>query len=76
MELLYTFHDMMSVGNFIFRIPLDKWGKKKTLLTWTRDFSSKHFLVCNFLLKMSTFKLTINLTFGRNRFGKRTVYIF
>ena len=31
MELLYTFHDMMSVGNFIFRIPLDKWGKKKTL---------------------------------------------
>ena len=41
---------------------------------WSRDFSKKCFLLCNFLLEISTFRSAVKLTFGHNRFGKRTVY--
>ena len=41
---------------------------------WLLDFFWKYFLVCNFLLAKSTSAQTMKLTFGRNKFGKRTLY--
>ena len=41
------------------------------IMMWSCDFSSYN--VCNFLVEISTFKQAIKLTFGRNKFGKRTV---
>ena len=46
-----------------------------TSLMWSRDFFWKFYNVCNFLVEISTFKQDIKLTFGRNKFGKRTRYL-
>ena len=57
------------------RIPLEKLNYKMTSLMWSRDFFWKFYNVCNFLVEISTFKQDIKLTFGRNKFGKRTRYL-
>ena len=59
-----------------------KWHQLETYIDDTQQTSWKwscgfswNFLqnVCNFLAEMATFKQAIKLTFGRNKFGKRTV---
>ena len=55
------------------RIPLDKWGHKITLWIRSRGFSWNLLQCLQLLSKMSTFTQAINLTFGRSKFGKRTV---
>ena len=44
-----------------------------SLAMWSHEFSWKYFLVCNSLLEMSASTQTMNLKFGRYRFGKITV---
>ena len=51
------------------------------ILTWLHSghewghvtFRRISYYFCNFLVEMSTFKQAIKLTFGRNKFGKRTM---
>ena len=40
---------------------------------WSRDTSGNSYNICNFLVEMLTYKQTIILTFGRNKFSKRTL---
>ena len=58
---------------FTLSILLDKWDQKLTSWMWSRDTSGNSYNISNFLVEMLTYKQTIILTFGRNKFSKRTL---
>ena len=67
-----NFQDMVSVGGLHW-YPLinevTRWHHEFGHVTFPGTFYN----VCNLLVQVSTFEQVLKLTFGRNKFGKRTV---
>ena len=70
---IYKFHGTVLAGNSHWGYLLIS-GVYRHVMNAVMWHFLKHFLLSNFLIEMSTFTSAMKLSFGRNRFGKRTMY--
>ena len=71
--LFFTYYRHVSWHSISWKLTLKGYPLINGVTRWRHNVVAWLFNVYNFLVEMSTFKLAIKLTFGRNKFDKRTV---